>query len=194
MSTTAFQTAHAFTAKWEGGLSDHPSDTGGITKYGVCITFLQDKASAKSGRDFLSTIGVKTPITKDTIRALSREQAESIFRHFFWDKLQCDLLPLRPAVILYDMAVNHGLNGGVKIAQRGCNAVFGKGTLVEDGLMGPKTREALSKDTLALALAIIQKRRDYYQAIVANKPSQKVFLNGWLNRANDLEKYIRRLA
>lgn len=192
MSSTAFQKAHAFTAKWEGGLSDHPSDPGGLTKYGVCIVFLKDFAKSESA--FLKDICVKLPVTDDTIRQLTKDQAAFIFKRAFWDKVKCGDLPLRPAVLLYDMAVNHGAKTAVKLCQRGVNAVFGKGTLVEDGLMGPKTRDALSKDTLALALAIIQKRRDYYQAIVANNPSRKVFLKGWLNRANDLEKYIRGIA
>lgn len=189
--TTAFQTAHAFTAKWEGGTSDHPADRGGLTKYGVCFEFLKD--FAKSEAAFLKDLCVKLPVCDATILQLTKDQAAFIFKKAFWDKVKCGDLPLRLAVILYDMAVNHGARTAVKLCQRGANAAFGRGTLEEDGLMGPKTREALSKDTLALALAIIQKRRDYYQAIVASRPSQKVFLKGWLNRANDLEKYVRGL-
>ena len=40
----AFQLAHAFTARWEGGLSDHPSDPGGITNHGVSLRWVQDLA------------------------------------------------------------------------------------------------------------------------------------------------------
>ena len=188
---TNFQKAHAFTAKWEGGLSDHPVDRGGITAYGVSIAFLTDLAAKKGGSVFLASIGVKTPITKNTIRNLNKEQATAIFKYAFWDKLFCDSLPLRQACVLYDMAVNHGPGMAVKLAQRGCN-LLGKG-LAEDGIMGPKTRAALDEDSLELALAIIQKRKDYYQAIVDSRPSQKVFLRGWLNRANDQERYIRGL-
>lgn len=189
-----FIKANLFTQKWEGGLSDHPADRGGLTKYGVSIELLKDKAATKSGRDFLSSIGVKTPVTKDTIRGLTKEQATAIFYHFCWQAVGCDGLPPRLAAILYDMTVNHGPKWGVKLCQRGVNAAAGRGTLVEDGIMGPKTRAALQKDSLELALAIIEKRRAYYRAIVASKPAQKVFLKGWLNRADDLEKWARGLA
>ena len=39
-----FDTAHAFTARWEGGLTDHPADPGGLTKYGVSLRWVQDLA------------------------------------------------------------------------------------------------------------------------------------------------------
>lgn len=44
----AFQLAHAFTARWEGGLSDHPSDPGGITNHGVSLRWVQDLGPAGS--------------------------------------------------------------------------------------------------------------------------------------------------
>ena len=40
----SFQLAHAFTARWEGGLSDHPPDPGGITNHGVSLRWVQDLA------------------------------------------------------------------------------------------------------------------------------------------------------
>ena len=39
-----FDTAHTFTARWEGGLTDHPADPGGLTKYGVSLRWVQDLA------------------------------------------------------------------------------------------------------------------------------------------------------
>ena len=38
--------------------------------------------------------------------------------------------------------------------------------------------------------AIIEARRDLFRAIVERTPAQRVFLKGWLNRANDLEKML----
>ncbi len=40
-----FHRAHAFTAHWEGGFSDHPADTGGLTAYGASLKFVQGIAA-----------------------------------------------------------------------------------------------------------------------------------------------------
>ena len=39
-----FETAHAFTAQWEGGLTNQPADPGGLTNYGVSLRWVQDLA------------------------------------------------------------------------------------------------------------------------------------------------------
>lgn len=191
MAQRDFSDAHAFTAKWEGGLSDHPADRGGITAYGASIEFVKDIAATPSGRDFLSSIGVQIPITREVIRALRPGQVATMFRHKFWDALRLDELPFRQAAMLYDAAVNHGPAQAVKLSQRGYNRCITHGVkLSVDGLLGPLTRKALQIDTDKVVQAIIQARRDFYQSIVTSKPDQRVFLKGWLNRANALEKML----
>lgn len=37
---------------------------------------------------------------------------------------------------------------------------------------------------------LIQLRREFYNKIVKNNPSQKVFLKGWMNRIDEVEKYV----
>lgn len=191
MAQRDFSDAHAFTAKWEGGLSDHPADRGGITAYGASIEFVKDIAATPSGREFLSSIDVQTPITRDVIRSLRPGQVATMFRHKFWDALKLDELPFRQAAMLYDAAVNHGPTQAVKLSQRGYNHCIAHDVkLSVDGLLGPLTRKALQIDTDKVVQAIIQARRDFYQSIVASKPDQRVFLKGWLNRANALEKML----
>lgn len=187
-----FSKAHAFTAKWEGGLSDHPSDRGGITKYGVSIKFLQGLAAEQLGRDVLDRMSIRLPITAETVRSLTRDQAEALFRWEFWTPLRMDALPQRSATLLYDMSVNHGAKRAVILAQRGYNACvgpYGK-KLEEDGILGPQTRAALTHDTDAIASAIINARRDFYRAIVAQDATQNAHLKGWLNRADDLARTL----
>lgn len=192
MRQGSFKDAHAFTAKWEGGLTDHKYDRGGITAYGASIAFVQDIARTASGRDFLQAIGVPLPVTKDVIRGLTPEQAAAMFRREFWDALKLDELPFRHAALLYDAAVNHGPAQAVRLSQRGYNRCVTHGVkLDEDGILGPLTRKALQNtDTDAVVRAIIEARRDFYRAIVERTPAQRVFLKGWLNRADDLEKLL----
>ena len=191
MRQGSFKDAHAFTAKWEGGLTDHKYDRGGITAYGASIAFVQDIARTASGRNFLQAIGVPLPVTKEVIRGLTPEQAAAMFRREFWDALRLDELPFRQAAMLYDAAVNSGRAQAVKLSQRGYNNCITHGVkLSVDGILGPLSRKALQIDTDKVVKAIIQARREFYQSIVASKPDQRVFLKGWLNRANDLEKML----
>ncbi|WP_165177407.1 glycosyl hydrolase 108 family protein [Desulfovibrio sp. ZJ369] len=192
MRQGSFQDAHKFTAKWEGGLSDHPADRGGLTAYGASIKFVKDIAATTSGRDFLRSIDVQPPITRDVIRSLWPAQVATMFRHKYWDALKLDDLPFRQAALLYDAAVNHGPAQAVKLSQRGYNRCVTHGVkLAEDGILGPMTRKALeSADTDKVVRAIIEARREFYKSIVASRPDQGVFLKGWLNRANALEKML----
>ena len=70
-----FSIAHAFTAKWEGGLSDDAADSGGLTKFGVDLAMMQDIASTQAGRDTLDRMGIILPVTRNTIKNLTETQA-----------------------------------------------------------------------------------------------------------------------
>ena len=59
-----------------------------------------------------------------------------------------------------------------------------------DGILGPRTRASLACDTDALIRAVIQARRIFYEELARDDPSQAVFLEGWLNRADALEKFL----
>ena len=40
---------------------------------------------------------------------------------------------------------------------------------------------------------MIDQRERFYNNLVAAKPSQEVFLHGWINRVDDLRRYVRGL-
>lgn len=190
-----FSTAHTFTAKWEGGLSDDAADSGGLTKFGVDLAMMQDIASTQAGRDTLDRMGVILPVTRSTIKNLTETQAASIYRWQAWEALKLDQIPLRPAVVLYDAAVNSGPKQSVKFAQRGYNACVAYGQPLDtDGIMGPATRQAMQQaDTDKILMAMLDQREKFFNDLVAAKPSQEVFLRGWLNRVTDLRRFVRGL-
>lgn len=190
-----FSIAHAFTAKWEGGLSDDAADSGGLTNFGVDLAMMQDIASTQVGRDTLARMGIILPVTRNTIKNLTETQAASIYRWQAWEALKLDQIPLRPAVVLYDAAVNSGPKQSVKFAQRGYNScvVYGQ-PLDVDGILGPATRRALQlADTDKILMAMLDQREKFFNDLVRGKPSQEVFLRGWLNRVTDLRRYVRGL-
>lgn len=190
-----FSRAHAFTAKWEGGLSDHPADTGGLTAYGASLKFVEGIAATQDGRDFLERIGVRLPVTRQSMRDVTPDQARAMFRQEFWNSLRLDEFPFDVALPLYDAAVNCGCAQSVKFAQRGYNACVGPNgvRLAVDGKAGPLTRKALcAHATPAVLTAMLDARQRFYEELAANKPSQAVFLDGWTNRVNDLRACLRR--
>ena len=188
----SFSRAHAFTAHCEGGFSDHPADNGGLTAYGASIKFVQGIAATQQGRDWLQRIGFRLPVNKASMRSVTPDMAEAMFKREFWDRLRLDDMPFRPACALYDAAVNSGCAQSVRLAQRGYNACArGSNVALDvDGILGPKTRAALACDTDALIRAVIQARRIFYEELARDDPSQAVFLEGWLNRADALEKFL----
>ena len=117
-----------------------------------------------------------------------------MFKREFWSSLRLDDLPLRPAICLYDMAVNSGPSASVRTAQRGYNRCVLHGVkLAEDGILGPLTRKALSQDTDAIINAMLDMRVAFVEAIARNDESQRAFLEGWLNRINGLRSYVMGL-
>lgn len=190
-----FSISHAFTAKWEGGESDDAADRGGFTKFGVSTAFLTDIASTQAGRDVLERMGIILPVTRNTIRSLTEAQAASLFRWQMWNPLNLDQIPLRPAIVIYDAAVNSGPRQSVKFAQRGYNSCVAYGQPLDiDGILGPATRKSMQQaNTDKILMAMLDQREKFYNDLVRAKPSQEVFLRGWLNRVDDLRRYVRGL-
>ncbi|MEG2172314.1 MAG: glycosyl hydrolase 108 family protein, partial [Desulfovibrionaceae bacterium] len=123
---STFACAHKFTAQWEGGLSDHPADPGGITKYGVSLRWLRELAQEECRKLARSCDGSNAfdrkhahslagidfdndgDIDADDIRACTKAQAAQLFKKHFWDATKCAKLPIPLAIVLYDGAVNMG--------------------------------------------------------------------------------------
>lgn len=86
----------------------------------------------------------------------------------------------KKALLLFDLCVNHGPKGAVALVQKALNAIGEK--LSVDGVYGPKTAAAIDKyDDKTFIDAVLKYRDKFYRSIVNNNPSQKVFLNGWIN-------------
>ena len=177
-----FDRSIAFSLKWEGGrnfniINGKPiikgnakADTGGATAYG--ITWATLKAAYKAG-----------VVSHNDICKLTIDEAKLIYKRNYWDKYKWGELEWPVCLCCLDCCINHG--GFASILQR---AVIDCGqSVVIDGKFGAKTFAALKAcDPQKLTKAIYEQRKIYYQKIVARNPSQKVFLNGWLRRANDM--------
>lgn len=93
MALGNFLRCHDVTAKWEGGWSDHPSDPGGKTMYG--ITLAKFREHYPNG-------------TAAQLRNISRKTALDIYQKDFWRPLACETLHAGVDLAVYDAGVNSG--------------------------------------------------------------------------------------
>lgn len=111
--TDAFDRAHAFIAKWEGGWSDDDYDPGGLTRYGISQRAYPDLDLSK----------------------LTREGARELYRRDYWQAAKCDMLPKPLALVHFDAAVNQGVGRAAMFLQ-------GALGVTQDGIIGPLTLQA----------------------------------------------------
>ena len=104
----------------------------------------------------------------------------SIYYQNYWQKLSG--LPVLVQETAFFMGVNIGIGAVIKYLQLALNDYGAK--LVTDCKLGDQTRMAAfaNPDPDGLCMAMLAKIRRHYDDIVAENPSQSVFLPGWKNR------------
>lgn len=147
--------------KEEGGLSNDPDDSGGLTKYGIS----------------------KAAYPHVDIISLTLDQAKAIYKRDYHDPLNIDQIRNdQIAYTAFDIAVNCGVGMAGRLVQSALNNA-GKAVAV-DGQIGPKTIEAANScDASFLLFVLICLRVEYYLHIVERIPKNAKFLEGWLRRS-----------
>lgn len=157
----------------EGGFVNHPADKGGATNFGITQATLSR---------YLERV-----VTVDEVRALDVQTARDIYELQYYHAPRIDKLPEAIQPFVFDCAVNHGPRRAIKLVQQVCNEA-GFGPLTVDGLMGPRTKAVADACNAAMGewmvVALVEERRMFYLKIVERDESQRVFLKGWLARAN----------
>lgn len=137
----------------EGGYVNDKNDAGGETKFGIS----------------------KMAYPNLDIRNLTIEQAKSIYKRDYYDRLKLDqinndLLALH----IFDFAVNAGNSRAIKHLQ----AVVG---VHVDGVIGKDTISAANSGDFSKKY--IDARLSYYRSIGVGRNAK--FLKGWINRVSD---------
>lgn len=146
----------------EGGYVNHPEDKGGPTNLGVTLnTFRQYCGQGKTIKD---------------LRNMSYGTWCEIMKDLYWDKCLADEIENQAlAEIIVDWCVNSGTVGLRKVQEIA-------GTK-PDGIAGPKTLQAINgANQKDLFDRIMSARNLFYVNIVKKNPTQRVFMNGWMNR------------
>ena len=134
----------------EGGYVNLATDPGGETKFGIS----------------------KRSYPNIDIKALTREEAISIYRRDFWDRVQGDKLPRAVAFQCLDAAVNHGIGNAIRWLQRAAQ-------VADDGHIGPLTLANIARSEPAdLVLRFNAERLRFY----AKLQTFDHFGRGWINR------------
>lgn len=170
------------------GYVDHPNDNGGATKYGISYAFIK----GANNIDFFDMNGDNI-IDKRDIKNLTFEKAVDIYKKYFWDVFDLDDLDdNKKAFLFFDAAVNHGVRGATKLVQRSLN--YCGYSLKVDGIYGKKSKNALIEVSTEDFVENFQKcRTALYKSIVKGNPTQRVFLNGWLNRIKWTERDLENV-
>lgn len=151
----------------------------------VGFTFcgIYQKAHPKwSGWDIILPIFNKTKdIKKASVECFNNSTLMSIVEKFyednFWTKYNLNQLNLTAASEIFVFGVNTGMPTAIKKAQK----IAG---VVQDGSIGPKTISAINSIPESLFdLKFDDEELAYYDALIAKKPSFKIFEKGWHNRA-----------
>jgi len=158
----------------EGGYVDDPLDRGGATNCGI---------TTQTYHNWLTHHGL--PL-KD-VRDLTEEEEGAIYQDSYWTSN----LPIGLDLLVFDSAVQHGKNRAIRWLQ----GIIGVAT---DGVIGPKTMYRLNAYVLQYTLPVliahyIEKRRQFYAAIITSDPTQARFKRGWENRMTKLEGILNGL-
>jgi hypothetical protein len=169
-----FDKAIPFTLKWEGGYVNNEKDNGGETYAGITrkdnprwtgwaiIDEYKKKGKIKDGKKF--------PELNDKVAPY--------YRINYWNKIWGDKIKDQSAAgFLLDWFVNSGYHA-VKAVQKIVD-------VTPDSIIGTGTISAINNYRGNLTEELRKARIAFVRNIVAQRPSQVEFLDGWLNRIND---------
>lgn len=154
---TTFEEIIKEVLRHEGGYTNDPEDLGGETKYGIAKRFYPD-------------IDIKN---------LTIDQAKVIYLQDYWRPSKCNEVPVRLRHIYFDMVINFGISGAVKVLQQTSNATRVPDIKV-DGKIGPNTINAIQNLEVDRVRAYRVLR---FANIVIKKPEQGRFWYGWFKRS-----------
>ena len=161
-----FEYSLNYALEHEGEYVDNPVDKGGKTKYGIAQKFHP----------------------KVDIQNLSLKEASAIYRKDYWLPIYDKILSVKIAAKLFDAGVLMGTKKAIILLQR---ALLSTGVdLVLDGEFGKKTLKLVNNcnNTTGLLWAFTSEISAYLTDIAEDDPTQRIFLQGWLNRAYDQPK------
>lgn len=172
--------------KDEGGFSDHPSDRGGATNFGVTEKVARAEGWKETMKTFPKQCDTEADVCADKI----------YFENYIAKPGYIPFMKVSPAVSeeLVNSAVNLGPGRPNRWLQESINELcVPNGYTVRisaDGKLGPGTLSAFTtcrtkmgniRFCKSMLDALDNKQKMKYDAIVRSNPSQRVFYRGWIS-------------
>ncbi len=145
-----FEEAFKILIGHEGGYANDSRDPGMETKYGIS----------------------KRAHPTEDIAGMTLERAKQIYRRDYWGPAGCDAVPGEMKFQVFDVAVNAGVKRAIEFVQASVHEVV-------DGILGPKTLQAIQSMPEARLLA---RFNGYRLEHMATLPQWPAFGRGWANR------------
>lgn len=162
MSATNYNACLTRILKYEGGYTNHPSDPGGPTNWGITI--------------FDARKYWKADATAEDVRSMPLSVAKAIYKARYWDVVHGDDLPDGVDLCTFDPAVNSGIGRGGPWMAAGLGIKW-------QGYVDLYIQAKASKDLPKAIKAACSKRRSFLQGL----KTWSVFGKGWGSRVSDVE-------
>jgi lysozyme family protein len=155
----------------EGGYTNHPSDPGGPTNFGITIYEYRRY--------------VKPNATAADVRAMRLDEAKAIYRAKYWAAQRCDDLPAGVDYSVFDYGVNSGIGRSGKVLRR-IVGVPDNLSVVTDQVLNAVAK----RDPKAIIAAINDERLRFLKGL----KTWPVFGNGWSARVAAVKSVSLRMA
>lgn len=171
MSVANYDEALRLVLAHEGGYSNHPSDPGGPTNFGITLA---------DYRKYL-----RPNATATDVRSMNVAEAKAIYRSQYADLLRFDDLPSGVDYSVLDYGINSGIGRSGKVLRRVLGLPDHTSTVTDQVL------EAVAKrDPRALVIAINDERLRFLKSL----KTWPVFGTGWGRRVAEVKAFSLRLA
>ena len=170
MAASSFEIAIRYVLIHEGGYTNHPSDPGGPTNWG--ITLHDARAYWKRNASALD------------VRQMPLDVAKQIYRERYWNALHCDELPIGLDYALFDYGVNSGISRARKVLMR----------IVAACMPGSNVSDIVSAANQIATDRLIRDLCAERRAFLRGLKTWPLFGRGWGRRVAEVEAHALALA
>jgi lysozyme family protein len=170
MVASTYETALRRVLAHEGGYSNHPSDPGGPTNFGITIAEYRKYA--------------KPNATPSDVKAMRLDEARAIYRSHYWVALGCDDLPVGLDYAVFDYGVNSGIGRAGLVLRRLAG-------ISEDGRVNAELLAAIRRSDVG---DLIVRLCDERLAFLKRLKTWPVFGLGWSRRVSEVKAAALAMA